>query len=95
MEWSGVGWSGVGKSGVEWERGSDYRWEVLKFMKLGSQKTRQNDGGIAQVLCFARVIFGKVRQLHTKTSILKAMSQGDRGPVELKGYELRLSCQSV
>ena len=93
------------------KRGSDYRWEVLKFVKLGSQKcwvydnsqkhngqkTRQNDRGIAQVLCFARVIFRKVRQLHAKSLKIKALrcgpGTGDR--VELKGYELRLSCQSV
>jgi len=55
----------------------------------------QNDRGIAQVLCFAKVIFRKVRQLHTKSWKIKALGTGDRGPVELKGYELRLSCQSV
>jgi hypothetical protein len=42
VEWSGVGWSGVGKSGVEWKvlkfvrLGSDYSREVLKITKRGS-----------------------------------------------------------
>ena len=52
------------------EKGSDYSWEVLNFVKLGSlkcwvydnsyessKKCWAFDRGIAQVLCFARVIF--------------------------------------
>ena len=82
------------------KRNSDYKWKMLKFMKLGNQKlwfydnsqkqvqkTRQNDRGIAQVLCFATVIFRKVRQLLTKSSKLKALRCGP-GTGGIKGLRV-------
>ena len=54
------------------KKGSEFSWECWKIVEKGSQKTRCFDNDGAQVLCFARVIFWKVRHYELKSLVLEA-----------------------
>ena len=72
------------------ETGRDYRWEVLKFMQLGNPKfwvltirkkdcrklNKMIEASHKHCVCFAKVIFQKVRQLNTKSSKIGASRCG-------------------
>ena len=60
------------------KKGKDFSWECWKFVKKGSQKTRRFDNGGAQALCFAKVIFWKVRHYELKSLVLEASGQRTR-----------------